>query len=106
MDYSREELDSAFAEANYGLGCGNPGAISDIIKAEEFPAEIKANLDNYSSCVTGSIEQEKLLSILEELEFKKIEIERKNHSDQIVEDWISGIDINNYIYSAYIRAEK
>ncbi len=215
MDYSREELDSAFAEANYGLGCGNPGsianlkegetvldlgcgagfdvflaskkvgesgkvigidmtesmiekardnaakneidnvefilgeiealplednsvdviisncvinlspakekvfaeakrvlkaggrlAISDIIKAEEFPAEIKANLDNYSSCVTGSIKQEKILSILEELEFKKIEIERKNHSDQIVEDWISGIDINNYIYSAYIRAEK
>jgi ubiquinone/menaquinone biosynthesis C-methylase UbiE len=215
MDYSREELDSAFAEANYGLGCGNPGAIadlkegetvldlgcgagfdvflaakkvgsigkvigidmteamiekakenaqknevdnvefilgeiedlpladnsidviisncvinlspdkekvfaeakrvlknggrlaiSDILKAEEFPEAIKSNLDNYSSCVTGSIEKESLLSILEKLEFKKIEVERKSQSDQIVEDWISGIDINNYIYSAYIRAEK
>jgi len=42
----------------------------------------------------------------EELEFKNIEVERKSHSDQIVEDWISGIDINKYIYSAYIRAEK
>jgi ubiquinone/menaquinone biosynthesis C-methylase UbiE len=98
--------EKVFAEAKRVLKAGGRLAISDIIKAEEFPAEIKANLDNYSSCVTGSIKQEKLLSILEELEFKKIEIERKNHSDQIVEDWISGIDINNYIYSAYIRAEK
>lgn len=56
--------------------------------------------------MTGSIARDKLLSILEELEFKNIEVERKSHSDQIVEDWISGIDINEYIYSAYIRAEK
>jgi ubiquinone/menaquinone biosynthesis C-methylase UbiE len=215
MDYSKEEINSSFAEANYGLGCGNPGsianlktgetvldlgcgagfdvflaakkvgkngkvigvdmteamiekaksnalknnidnvefllgeieelplgdnsvdviisncvinlspnkkkvfteakivlknrsriAISDILKEKEFPEEIKANLDNYSSCVTGSVEKEKYYSILKELEFKNIEIERKNNSDEIVEDWISGIGINDYIYSAYIRAEK
>lgn len=98
--------EKVFAEAKRVLKNGGRLAISDIIKAEEFPEEIKANLDNYSSCVTGSIDKEKLLSILEELEFKNIEVERKNNSDQIVEDWISGIDINNYIYSAYIRAEK
>ena len=95
-----------FAEAKRVLKSGGRLAISDILKAEEFPAEIKANLDNYSSCVTGSIAEDKLLSILEKLEFKNIEIERKSHSDEIVEDWISGIDINQYIYSAYIRAEK
>ena len=95
-----------FAEAKRVLKSGGRLAISDILKAEEFPAEIKANLDNYSSCVTGSIVKDKLLSILEELEFKNIEIERKSQSDEIVEDWISGIDINQYIYSAYIRAEK
>lgn len=98
--------EKVFAEAKRVLKNGGRLAISDIIKAEEFPKEIKANLDNYSSCVTGSIEKEKLLSILAELEFKKIEVERKNHSDQIVEDWISGFNINQYIYSAYIRAEK
>ena len=95
-----------FAEAKRVLKSGGRLAISDILKAEEFPAEIKANLDNYSSCVTGSIAKDKLLSILEKLEFKNIEVERKSHSDEIVEDWISGIDINQYIYSAYIRAEK
>ncbi|TDO85906.1 methyltransferase family protein [Halanaerobium saccharolyticum] len=95
-----------FAEAKRVLKNGGRLAISDILKAEEFPEELKANLDNYSSCVTGSIAREKLISILEELEFKNIEVERKSHSDQIVEDWISGVDINNYIYSAYIRAEK
>ena len=56
--------------------------------------------------MTGSIGREELLSILKELEFKNIEIERKEHSDEIVEDWVSGINIKNYIYSAYISAEK
>jgi len=98
--------EKVFTEAKRVLKPGGRLAISDILKAEEFPAAIKANLDNYSGCVTGSIARDELLSILEELEFKNIEVERKSHSDQIVEDWISGIDINKYIYSAYIRAEK
>lgn len=98
--------EKVFAEAKRVLKSGGRLAISDILKAEEFPVEVKNNLDNYSSCVTGSIDREKLFSILNRLEFKNIEIERKNNSDQIVEDWISGINIDNYIYSAYIRAEK
>ncbi|TDX37584.1 methyltransferase family protein [Halanaerobium congolense] len=95
-----------FSEAKRVLKSGGRLAISDIIKAEEFPAAVEADLDNYSSCVTGSIVREELLSILKELEFKNIEIERKEHSDEIVKDWVSGIDINKYIYSAYISAEK
>jgi ubiquinone/menaquinone biosynthesis C-methylase UbiE len=95
-----------FSEAKRVLKSGGRLAISDIIKAEEFPAAVESDLDNYSSCVTGSIVREELLSILKELEFKNIEIERKEHSDEIVKDWVSGIDINKYIYSAYISAEK
>lgn len=95
-----------FAEAKRVLKNGGRLAISDILKAKDFPEAVKANLDNFSSCITGSIEKDQLLSILDELEFKNIEVERKNNSAEIVEDWISGIDINNYIYSAYIRAEK
>ena len=49
-----------------------------------------------------SSKEEKAENILS----KNIEVERKNNSAEIVEDWISGIDINNYIYSAYIRAKK
>lgn len=98
--------EQVFAEAKRVLKSGGRLAISDILKAGDFPEELEADLDNYSSCITGSIAKDKLLSILEELEFKNIEVERKNNSDQIVEDWVSGIDINNYIYSAYIRAEK
>lgn len=98
--------EKVFAEAKRVLKNGGRLAISDILKAEEFPEEIKADLKNYSSCVTGSIEKEKLLSTLNELDFKNIEIERKSNSDEIVEDWISGVNINEYIYSAYIRAEK
>jgi len=66
--------EKVFAEAKRGGRL----AISDILKVDEFPEAIKFDLDNYSSCVTGSIEKENLFSILEKLEFKKIEVERKN----------------------------
>lgn len=95
-----------FTEAKRVLKKGGRLAISDVLRAADFPEEIKADLDNYSSCVTGSIEEKELRTILTELNFKKINIERKSNSDQIVADWSSKLQLSNYIYSAYIGAEK
>src|SRR6056297_625552 len=98
--------EKVFKEAKRVLKTGGRLAISDILKEKEFPNEILSELDNYSSCVTGSIKKDKTINILELLNFKDIEIERKANSDEIVEDWISGFNIYNYIYSAYIRAKN
>ena len=95
-----------FKEAKRVLKKDGRLAISDILKEKEFPKEILSELDNYSSCVTGSIKKEKVIRILKELNFKNIEIERKTKSDEIVEDWISDFNIHKYIYSAYIRAKN
>ena len=95
-----------FSEAKRVLKKGGRLAISDVLRAADFPAEIKADLDNYSSCITGSIDEKKLRAILTELDFKNISIERKSNSDQIVENWSSKLKLSDYIYSAYIRAEK
>ncbi|HKL12590.1 MAG TPA: arsenite methyltransferase [Halanaerobiales bacterium] len=94
-----------FKEAKRVLKKGGRIAISDILKDKEFPNEIMSKLDNYSSCITGSIKKDKVINILDSLNFKDIEIERKTNSDEIVEDWISGFNIHKYIYSAYIRAK-
>ncbi|MCC3145696.1 arsenite methyltransferase [Halanaerobium sp. Z-7514] len=95
-----------FSEAKRVLKKGGRLAISDILRLNDFPKAIKNDLDNYSSCVTGSITKEELISILTELNFKNISIERKNNSNQIVEDWSSKLKLSDYIYSAYIKAEK
>lgn len=100
------DKEQVFKEAKRVLKNDGRLAISDILKEKEFPNEIISELDNYSSCVTGSIKKQKLINILNLLNFKDIEIERKPNSDEIVEDWITGFNINNYIYSAYIRAKK
>lgn len=95
-----------FKEAKRVLKNDGRLAISDILKRKEFPEEILSKLDNYSSCVTGSIKKEEIIKILKDLDFKNIEIERKTNSNKIVEDWISDFNIHKYIYSAYIRAQK
>jgi len=97
---------AVFSEAKRVLKNGGRLAISDILREKDFPEEIKADLNNYSSCVTGSIRKEKLLSILRELDFKNIEIEKKENSAEIVEEWSPEVRLSDYIYSAYIKAEK
>ncbi len=96
--------EQVFKEAKRVLKENGRLAISDILKEKEFPNEILSQLDNYSSCVTGSIKKDEVINILNSLGFKDIEIERKSNSDEIVEDWVSGFNIHKYIYSAYIRA--
>ena len=98
--------EKVFEEVKRVLKTDGRLAISDILKEKEFPNEILSELDNYSSCVTGSVKKDKIINILESLKFKDIEIERKTNSNEIVEDWISGFNIQNYIYSSYIRAKN
>ena len=98
--------EQVFKEAKRVLKENGRLAISDILKEKEFPNEILSELDNYSSCITGSIKKDEVINILNSLGFQDIEIERKSNSDEIVEDWISGFNIHNYIYSAYIRAKR
>ena len=98
--------EQVFKEAKRVLKENGRLAISDILKEKEFPNEILSELDNYSSCITGSIKKDEVINILKTLGFQDIEIERKSNSDEIVEDWISGFNIHNYIYSAYIRAKR
>jgi ubiquinone/menaquinone biosynthesis C-methylase UbiE len=98
--------EQVFKEAKRVLKENGRLAISDILKEKEFPNEILSELDNYSSCITGSIKKDEVINILNSLGFQDIEIERKSNSDEIVEDWISGFNIHNYIYSAYVRAKK
>ena len=98
--------EQVFKEAKRVLKENGRLAISDILKEKEFPNEILSELDNYSSCITGSIKKDEVINILNSLGFQDIEIERKSNSDEIVEDWISGFNIHNYIYSAYIRARR
>ena len=95
-----------YREAHRVLKAGGRIAISDVVKKKEFPEEIKANLENYSSCITGAITVEKLREYLKEAGFSDISIEPHDSSEEIVSNWNNDFNVENYIYSANISAYK
>ena len=81
-------------------------AISDVVKKNEFPEEMTANPENYSSCITGAIKAEKMREYLKRAGFADIKIETHERSEEIVSSWKDDFPVSEYIYSARIRAKK
>ena len=81
-------------------------AISDVLKKNKFPEKLKNSLKNYSNCIEGAITKKELKNILEENNFKEININIKENSDEIIENWSDEHKLSNYIFSAYITATK
>jgi|GEM_PF-1691734 len=104
--YSAEELDEDVSEAYRVLKAGGRLAISDVVKKREFPEEIKADPDNFSSCITGAITADKMRVLLKDAGFKDISIEPHDRSEEIVASWHDGFSVEDYIYLAGISAHK
>lgn len=85
---------------------GGTLAISDILRKGEFPEKVKNNIENYSSCIAGALTSEKLRKIIEKTDLENIKIIKKDNSKEIVKDWSSEINTENFIFSAYITAQK
>lgn len=100
------DKEAVFQEIYRVLKPGGRIAISDVVKNNELPEEIKNNLENYSSCITGAVHSEELKKIMEKNDFKDITIERKENSEEIVQDWSTEIHPEDFIYSAYITGKK
>ena len=100
------DKEAVFSEIYRVLKPGGRIAISDILKSNQLPAEIKDNLDNYSSCITGAVKRETMQKIIDKNNFKDIQIENKSNSEQIVKDWSQNVKVEDYIFSAYITAQK
>ena len=95
-----------FQEAYRVLKEGGRIAISDIVASAVLPTEQKNNVQLYCGCVSGAVSVEELGQILHEVGFKNISFEIKEESRAFLKDWYPGTGIENYVVSAYIRAEK
>jgi SAM-dependent methyltransferase len=97
---------TVFKEAYRVLKQGGRLAISDIVSIAELPEKIKNNNDMYCGCISGTLYSKEIENILIEAGFKNIKIEEKKSSRKLIEKWIPGTGIENYITSAYIMASK
>ena len=100
------DKEAVFNEICRVLKPGGILAISDILRKGEFPEKVKNNIENYSSCIAGALPPEKLRKALEKTNLEDIKITKKENSKEVVKDWSSEINTENFIFSAYITAQK
>jgi len=97
---------AVYREAYRVLKPGGRLAVADVLKAGEMPEEIRDDIGSYIECIAGAIAKSELEDILADLNYTGIEIKEKANSDEIVESWSDELELSNYIFSAYITAEK
>jgi ubiquinone/menaquinone biosynthesis C-methylase UbiE len=81
-------------------------SISDVVSIAPLPDNYKNNLSVISGCIGGAESIDKLKNILEKLNFKKIKITIKDNSDEIVSSWLPSYNVEKYVASAFIEAQK
>lgn len=97
---------SVYKDAFRALKPGGRLAISDILTTQELPPEVKNDLALYSACVGGATTIESTVTMLEQTGFCDIIIDAKEESKKIINEWLPGTNIGDYIVSAYIEAKK
>ncbi len=67
----------AFAQIIRVLKSGGHFCISDVVTMGELPEEVRRDEDMYAGCISGAVEKEEYLRIIEEQGFKKISVHKE-----------------------------
>ena len=87
--------EKAFSEIYRVLNSGGHFCVSDIVIKGELPEQLKASAEMYAGCVSGAIQQEDYLGIIEKTGFSNIEIKRTKV-----------IDLPDNILAEYLNDEE
>lgn len=95
-----------FNDAFRVLKAGGRLAISDVVASAPLPDEIKNDKDLLSGCMAGASAIDELRQMMENSGFKNIQISPKDESRSFIKDWAPGTNVEDFVISAYIQAEK
>lgn len=107
--------DGVFKEIYRTLKPGGHFSISDIVLEGELPKQIKEAAEMYAGCVSGAIQKEVYLELIEASGFKNIIIQKEKPiiiPDDILNNYLSHQEIESYkqsgaaITSITVYAEK
>lgn len=88
-----------FSEVYRVLKPGGHFSISDIVLEGEIPAKWKQVAELYAGCVSGAIQKNEYLGIIEEAGFKNITVQKDKDiiiPDEILKEYLSDADIAEY----------
>ena len=105
----------AFAETFRVLKKGGHFSVSDIVLVGDLPAGLQESAEMYAGCVAGAIQKEEYLSIIRQMGFSNITIQKEKRITlpvEILKDYLSGDQITEFnsgmtgIFSITVYAEK
>jgi len=105
----------AFSEIFRVVKPGGHFSISDIVLTAELPQSIKEIAEMYAGCVSGAIQQEEYLSIIQEAGFRNVHIQKEKSifiPDEILSKYLSNEELQVFrnnpevIKSITVFAEK
>jgi SAM-dependent methyltransferase len=107
--------DGVFKEIYRTLKPGGHFSISDIVLVGNLPDNIKNTAEMYAGCVSGAIQKEVYLELIETNGFTNITIQKEKAiriPDDILQNYLSAEEINSFknsgtgIFSITVYAEK
>lgn len=101
-----QEKDRVFHEAFRVLKRGGRLSISDILATAELPENIKNDLSMISGCISGAEYTNSIYDLLHKAGFINIKIEPKDNSREILKSWQPEKNIEDYVASYIIEAQK
>lgn len=95
----------AFQEINRVLKPGAHFCISDIVVKGELPEGLKKSAEMYAGCVSGAIQQNEYLSIIESAGFKNVEVKKSKPimlPKEILNEYLTNEEMENFNSSSGI----
>jgi len=105
----------AFAETFRVLKKGGHFSVSDIVLAGNLPDGLEKSAAMYAGCISGAIQKNEYLSIIEETGFTNVKVQKEkkiNLPQEILKEYLSDDEITKFntgesgIFSITVYAEK
>lgn len=100
------EKQQVFNEAYRVLKPGGRISVSDVVATAEIPEYIKNDLTNIAGCIAGADYVENIENMLKRAGFVNIRMVPKENSKEILRTWIPGKNVEAFVASYIIEAEK
>jgi arsenite methyltransferase len=100
------DKEKVFREAYRVLNHGGRLSISDIMLIASLPEAYKNDPSMISSCVANAEQSTIIFNLLKTIGFSNIQIKQKDNSREILKNWIPNTNIEDYVASFIVEAQK